>query len=184
MKSGNEDNPPRTITPAELQEIVQVFADSDLRELRLTVGDVDLLVSRNEQVHVADTTARTPPPPLGGASAAAAATGVTAADVAPPSVTQFPSTAQMTRPGKSDRDGLLEIRSPAVGMFYGRPAPDKPPFVEPGTTVSLGDPVGTIEVMKMFTTVTAETAGTVVEVCVQDATLVEYNQVLMYLALA
>jgi acetyl-CoA carboxylase biotin carboxyl carrier protein len=188
---------PRTLSVAELTEIVRAFADSDLRELRLVVGDVDLLVSRNEHVDgaayagsaapapsaraaalppspSAPSPSTSPPPPGGAASSPSAPASKAAADVAAASSAPQPSTV--------DRTGLVPVRSPAVGVFYRRPAPDKPPYVEVGSTVAVGDPVGTLEVMKMFTTVPSDVAGTVAEICVEDARLVEYQQVLMYVS--
>lgn len=50
---------------------------------------------------------------------------------------------------------------PLPGTFYRSPAPDQPPFKQPGETVAVGDTVGLIEVMKSFTAVTAEVAGTI-----------------------
>lgn len=167
---------PSAISPAELQEIVKVFADSDLRELRLSVGAVDLLISRNEHVDLAapapaPRVSRSPEPtPASPEPSAPASPSASAAEPADAGSSQAP-----------EREGLLEVRSPALGTFYRRPAPDQPAFVEIGTAVAAGDAVGTIEVMKMFTTVTAEVSGTVAEICVGDAALVEHGQVLFYL---
>ena len=47
--------------------------------------------------------------------------------------------------------------------------------------MKVGDPVCTISVMKMFTQVGADQAGRIVEVCVENEALVEYNQILMYI---
>ncbi|WP_247662983.1 biotin/lipoyl-containing protein [Micromonospora sp. U21] len=166
----------RTISTAELAQIVRAFADSDLRELRLVVGDVDLLVSRNEQVDGAAPARPAAPAPA--AASAPAPAPMTASAASAPSEA---STADGSAPAV-DRTGLVPVHSPAVGVFYRRPAPDKPPSVEVGSAVAVGDPVGTLEVMKMFTTVPSVVAGTIAEICVEDATLVEYQQVIMYLS--
>lgn len=162
------------LTPRELTEIIRAFAGSDLRELRLVVGDVDLLVSRNDVVEPVRPSTSAPrqvqPPP---------ASTQAAADVAAPG--RVPQPADGPPVAGAELTGLVPVQSPAVGMFYRRPAPDEQPYVEVGSTVSAGDPVGTMEVMKMFTTVRAEASGTVADICVADATLVEYHQVLMYL---
>lgn len=179
MQPGSETPHPTTITPVELQEIVQAFADSNLRELRLKVGDVDLLVSRNEYVEVGGEVPRTTP---GSSPMGSSVPSVPTAPSRLPDNGIHELVADPSGPPPGEHTALIELRSPAVGMFYRRPAPDKPPFVETGSDVAIGDPVGTVEVMKMFTTVNAQAAGKVVEVCVEDATLVEHNQVLMYLA--
>jgi biotin carboxyl carrier protein len=46
------------------------------------------------------------------------------------------------------------------GTFYHRPAPDQPAFKTAGDAVAAGDTIGLIEVMKTFTPILAETAGT------------------------
>ena len=42
------------------------------------------------------------------------------------------------------------IKSPMPGTFYRRPDPESDPFVNEGDTVSPGDTVGLVEVMKSF----------------------------------
>lgn len=54
------------------------------------------------------------------------------------------------------------IRAQIPGIFYRRPDPDSPPFVEEGDTVEAGTVVGVVEVMKQFLEVQAESAGTIV----------------------
>ena len=54
------------------------------------------------------------------------------------------------------------IQAPIPGTFYRRPAPDQPEFKAPGDALAVGDTVGLIEVMKTFTPVVAEEAGTIV----------------------
>lgn len=71
------------------------------------------------------------------------------------------------------------VVAPIAGVFYRAPSPDAPPFVEVGQQVSADDVIGIVEVMKLMNTVRAGVAGTVVEVCVGDAELVEFEQVLV-----
>jgi acetyl-CoA carboxylase biotin carboxyl carrier protein len=53
----------------------------------------------------------------------------------------------------STEDGLV-FPSPLSGRFYARPAPDKPPFVEPGDTIETGRTIALLEVMKTFNRLT------------------------------
>ena len=79
----------------------------------------------------------------------------------------------------SDADhGLLEIKSPIVGTFYRSPSPDKPAYLQVGDKVSAGDVVCIVEAMKLFNEIESEVSGTVVKVMVEDASPVEYDQVL------
>ncbi|MFM7280488.1 MAG: biotin/lipoyl-containing protein [Planctomycetia bacterium] len=50
-------------------------------------------------------------------------------------------------------EGGLALRSPQSGRFYHRPAPKEAAFVEAGSSVQDGQPIGLIEVMKTFTNV-------------------------------
>ena len=62
-----------------------------------------------------------------------------------------------------------EIVAELGGMFYPREAPGMPRFLEPGAHFEVGDTLYVIEVMKMFTKVTATFAGTVEECLLGDA---------------
>ena len=73
---------------------------------------------------------------------------------------------------------LVDITSPMVGTFYGAPAPDAPAYVKVGQKVGVGDTLCIIEAMKLMNELEAEVAGTIAEVCVQNAEPVEYGQVL------
>ncbi len=65
------------------------------------------------------------------------------------------------------------IDSPMLGTFYRAPAPGDEPFVDVGTPVEPDTVVGLIEVMKMMNSVEAGVSGTIVEVCAENAALVE-----------
>ena len=73
---------------------------------------------------------------------------------------------------------LVEVTSPMVGTFYSAPTPDAPSYVEIGAEVKPGDGLCIIEAMKLMNELEAEVAGTIVEICVEDAQPVEYGQVL------
>ncbi|BAJ33005.1 MULTISPECIES: acetyl-CoA carboxylase biotin carboxyl carrier protein [Kitasatospora] len=68
------------------------------------------------------------------------------------------------------------VRAPMVGTFYRSPEPGAPPYVSVGDTVTAGQPIGILEVMKMMSPVEADTAGRVVEILVEDGTAVEFQQ--------
>lgn len=74
------------------------------------------------------------------------------------------------------------MRSPMVGTFYRSPSPKDPPFVDVGSIVKVGDPLCIIEVMKLFTTVTAERAGKISSIFPGNAELVEFDQPLFQIA--
>jgi len=72
-----------------------------------------------------------------------------------------------------------EILSPLPGIFYRRPAPDKPPYKDNGDRVAAGDVVGLVEVMKQFSEVHADAAGKVIRFLVENEAPVEPGQALV-----
>jgi biotin carboxyl carrier protein len=63
-----------------------------------------------------------------------------------------------------------------LGTFYRAQEPGAKPFVEVGTEVEADTIVCIIEVMKMMNSVPAGVAGTVVEVCAENAEVVEHGE--------
>ena len=63
---------------------------------------------------------------------------------------------------------MPDIISPLPGVFYRRPAPNQPPFVEEGGAVEAGQVIGLVEIMKQFSEVTADSAGTLASFAVDD----------------
>ena len=82
------------------------------------------------------------------------------------------------KPAADDTSNLLEVKSPIVGTFYRSPSPDKPVFVQVGDNIKEGGVVCIIEAMKLFNEIESEVSGKIVKVMVEDATPVEYDQVL------
>lgn len=82
-------------------------------------------------------------------------------------------------PSMATDESLLQIVSPMVGVFYRAPSPSDPNFIEIGDVIEIGQTVALVEAMKVFNEITAEIAGTVVEIKAQAAELVETGQVLI-----
>lgn len=104
-----------------------------------------------------------------------------AAPVAPtpaaPAASAAPTPAEET-PKQEEANNYLEIKSPMVGTFYRSAAPEKPAFVKVGDSVTADSNVCLIEAMKLFNEVKSEVEGRIVKVMVEDASPVEYGQVL------
>ncbi len=73
------------------------------------------------------------------------------------------------------------VESPMVGTFYSAPNPESGPFVAVGDRVVQGQTLCIIEAMKIFNEITADRAGTVREIKVQNAEPVEFGQALFIL---
>ncbi len=76
----------------------------------------------------------------------------------------------------SDDSKYVTIKSPMIGTFYRKPAPDKDAFINVGDEVSAGKVVCVIEAMKLFNQIESEVSGKIVKILVDDATPVEYDQ--------
>lgn len=73
---------------------------------------------------------------------------------------------------------LIEVKSPMVGTFYRAPAPEAPPYVEVGSSVTKGQTLCILEAMKLMNELESEVDGVVREILVSNAEPVEYGQVL------
>jgi acetyl-CoA carboxylase biotin carboxyl carrier protein len=81
-------------------------------------------------------------------------------------------------PAAPAASALREVRSPMVGTYYRAPEPGADPYVALGSRITSGQTVCIIEAMKIMNEIEAEVSGVIREVCVEDATPVEYGQVL------
>lgn len=80
--------------------------------------------------------------------------------------------------------GSHEVQSPLPGTFYRSAAPEMPPFKSEGDTVAVGDVLGLVEVMKQFSEVNAEVAGTLKQFCVANGDAVDPGQTLAIIEVA
>ncbi len=95
-----------------------------------------------------------------------------------PVVHQAPAAAApvAAAPKVSADAGLHIIKSPFVGTFYGSPSPGKAVYVKIGDKVRAGQPLCVLEAMKIMNEIDADIAGEIVEICVENESLVEFGQ--------
>jgi acetyl-CoA carboxylase biotin carboxyl carrier protein len=138
-----------------IEHLVDLMSRHQLNEIDLREGDqrIRLLRGRLEEP------LPVPQPPL------------VAVPAAPP-----PPAAAADAPRPSRH--LIEVKSPGPGTFYVAPKPGAEPYVRVGSRVTPTTPVGQLEAMKLFTEITAECSGIVVEILVENQQAVEYGQVL------
>ena len=74
----------------------------------------------------------------------------------------------------------VALESPMVGVFYRSPSPEDPSFVNVGDIIRIGQAVGLIEAMKVYSEVPSEVAGRIVEMPVESGKLVQQGQALLY----
>ena len=76
-------------------------------------------------------------------------------------------------------DGLVAVESTVTSVFYRRPSPGEPPFVEEGDQVNEDTIVCLLEIMKCFRSVGAGVKGTVDKIFANSGDMVNKGDVLM-----
>jgi acetyl-CoA carboxylase biotin carboxyl carrier protein len=76
---------------------------------------------------------------------------------------------------------LVRVESPMVGTFYRAPQPGAPSFVEVGDVVAPGQTLCILEAMKLMNEVKADVEGVVRGVHAENASPVEFGQLLFEL---
>ena len=73
---------------------------------------------------------------------------------------------------------LVCVTSPFVGTFYTASSPEKPAYVSIGAKVSKGSTLCILEAMKIMNEIESDVSGEIVEICVENESLVEFGQTL------
>jgi len=82
--------------------------------------------------------------------------------------------------------GFITIQAPSDGIFYRRPSPDSPAYVEVGSTVVTGSMLGLVEIMKCFHQITyggpgLPEKGEIVKIFPDDASEVRFGEALFHI---
>ena len=64
----------------------------------------------------------------------------------------------------------VEVKAPMSGVFYRKPSPEEPNYVEIGTEVKKKQVLGLLETMKVFQKIKSPSVGTVVEIVPENET--------------
>jgi len=163
--SGSSNKPEMKTT--EIRDLIDFISKSGLNEVNIETKELKLHVKREPDQKVFKSS------PV---VTSVAAPQVAAAAVAAPAAAKA-ETPAATTPAASGKK-TIEIKSPMIGTFYRSGNPDSPAFVQVGDKVSKGQTVCIIEAMKLFNEIESEFSGTIVKVAVENATPVEYDQVL------
>ena len=148
----------------EIQNLIKFVAKSGASEVKLEMEDIKITIKTGSEA--TETTI---------IQQAAAPMAVAPQIMAQAPVAQ-PAAVDISE-GNTDEDSkYITIKSPIIGTFYRKPAPDKPNFAEVGTDVKVGDTVCVIEAMKLFNEIESEISGKIVKVLVDDSSPVEFDQ--------
>lgn len=146
----------------EIQSLIKFVAKSGASEVKLETDDIKITIRTGSASTAGETTYVQQIP-------------MQAQQVSAPA----PVAAQPDAPAPEAADEeskYITIKSPIIGTFYRKPSPDKPAFVEVGTSIAPGDVLCVIEAMKLFNDIESEVSGKVVKVLVEDSSPVEFDQ--------
>ena len=141
----------------KIKKLIEMLQESDLNEIEVKEGEESVRINRKKEIVN--------------------------------NSTQFISQSKLdnlskAQPLEEDNKGLvdlIDVKSPMVGTFYRSPAPDKPPFVEIGQKIKVGDTLCIVEAMKMMNQVKSEFNGTIKDILVENAQPVEFDEVIITL---
>lgn len=158
-----DSSPPESLSQDQLENIRQLIklaSDNDLVELAVTQPDglaVKVRTAPETPAPVPMVTYAVPPTGPQG-SPEPAATGVT-----------------------SRNPRAVPLESPMVGTYYRAQTPNDPPFIKEGDIISIGQTIGLIEAMKVYSEIPSELAGKVIEFGAANGQLVQFGQPLVYI---
>jgi acetyl-CoA carboxylase biotin carboxyl carrier protein len=156
-----------------MKALLEAFEHSDWEEMTVTIGGDRLHISRVASNSGSPPDAASALPEQPPAAAAPVAAPTAEVDESAPVEPAAPATAETAVANGT------HITSPSVGLFWRAPAPGTPPFVEVGGSVTAGETVAIVEVMKLMNHVTATVSGTVTAVLPENGAAVEYGDVLV-----
>ena len=108
----------------------------------------------------------------------AAPVQMAAPQAAPAPAAPAPAASAAPAAPAAEDSSLHEVESPMVGTFYRAPSPDASVFVEVGDKVAAGEVLCIVEAMKLMNEIESDVAGTIVEICVDNAQPVQFGQAL------
>ena len=135
----------------KIEKLIEFIKSSEIAEIEIHEGDDSIRINRYSNV---------PAIPQ-------------AMPIAPPIATQQPISQAVTDDNKPK--GHI-ITSPMVGTFYRSPSPTSKPFIEEGQMVTEGETLCIIEAMKILNQITADKAGIITKILLDNGIPVEYGE--------
>jgi len=149
----------------EIRDLIDFISQSELNEVNIETTDFKISVKKSPDISVNSGELMITPPN--------AQTNAPVANTISETV-EIKTDATEEKAGPANN--LKEVKSPMIGTFYRAANPESPSFVEPGDRIKPGQTICIIEAMKLFNEIEAEISGTIVEVLVDNATPVEFDQ--------
>ena len=149
----------------EIQNLIKFVANSGVAEVKLEMDDVKITIRTTLEGNVTEATYLQMP-----------AQQALQQSVATPQIAPAVPAAPAAPAAPAENSHYITIKSPIIGTFYRKPSPDKPMFVEVGSTIAKGNVLCVIEAMKLFNEIESEVSGKIVKILVDDMSPVEYDQ--------
>lgn len=134
---------------SEIKGLISDFEAGSMRELQISDGDFQLVLSKNEQA---------------------------TAPVITPAVAPVAATAEVPATPVAAVEPADLITAPLVGSIYLQASVDASPYVNVGDHVQVGQTVAVIEAMKMMTDIPSPVAGTISEILVANEDIVDFDK--------
>ena len=158
-KPGAGSHSGMNIDTALVRELAELLNETGLTEIEVEDDDRKIRVAKGAVAMAAPA-----PAPVAGPAPVA------------PAPSAAPGQSASEAPA-ADTAGAL--KSPMVGTAYLAPEPGKPNFVKVGDTVAAGDTLLIVEAMKVMNPITADKAGTIKAILIDNAQPVEFDQPLV-----
>jgi len=151
----------------EIQKFIESIFKNNVSEIKIETNDFKVVIKTHPNIKqnvssIVPETTVTPPP----------------SNLSVSSILQENKISEIKNDVYNDKNYHV-IKSPMIGTFYRSSAPDRPPFVNIGDIVDVGQPLCIIEAMKLFNEIESDVKGRVVKILVENATPVEYDQPLI-----
>lgn len=150
----------------DIQNLIKFVAKSGASEVKIETDDIKITIKTGSENERGETTYIQQMPAMSQPQM----------NMQPQTVAPTPPANSAEAPSDAADSKFITIKSPIIGTFYRKPSPDKPVFVEVGSTISIGDVLCVIEAMKLFNEIESEVSGKIVKVLIDDSSPVEFDQ--------
>ena len=143
----------------KIKKLMELLEESGIAEIEVKEGEESIKLSRNITSSAAPLQQMVQQPMMAPQQQA----------------TQAASQVENKKDGSSNQN-RNSVNSPMVGTFYASASPESKPFVTVGQSVKKGDTLCILEAMKMMNQVQAESDGKILEILIDNAEPVEFDQ--------
>jgi acetyl-CoA carboxylase biotin carboxyl carrier protein len=150
-----------------VKSLIQMIAESEVNEVAIQEGEFKIRIKKTP-----DAVVSSGPAPVYNVPAVAPAAPAPAPVAVTPAAPAAP--AQPAAAAVNPKHHV--VKSPMVGTFYRAASPEAKKFVEVGDSIQKGAPVCIIEAMKIMNEIESDASGKVVQILVNNASPVEFDQ--------